>query len=163
MVLRPSRPSHTRRKHAKSDVLPCAPPRIEMRDLNPSGGKLGERPDSGSANSHFHETNEVVEAVKTDGSEDVRNNDGLMVADLVCTNVHVRKSIQHTNLATYGGEEDHETSDVRIKEQSVRSLAYEGRRRDCHDIQTSQCHETPSDRRLTRVGNEITFSSPFVD
>ena len=92
MVLHPTRPSHTRRKHTKSDMLPCAPPSIELRDLNPSGGKLGERPDPGGANSHFHKTNEVVEAVKSNGSEYVRNNGGLMVANLVCTQVHVRKA-----------------------------------------------------------------------
>ena len=62
------------------------PSRIKFRNFNPSCGKLRESPDPSCANPKLHETDNVVDAIKNHSGEDVRDDDGLVITGLVCSN-----------------------------------------------------------------------------
>jgi len=77
-------------------MLSRSPTRIDFRNLNPSCGKLRERPDASCANSELHETHDVVKSVESNSGEDVRDDDRLVQA--------------------YSGEENGEANDMYTKD-----------------------------------------------
>jgi len=83
-------------------MLSGSPSCVEVRDLNPSEGELRERPDPGCPNSELHQPDNVVDAVKSDSSEDVGDDHRLMI--------------------TYGKEESYKTNDMDNEKQSIEFL-----------------------------------------
>jgi hypothetical protein len=107
-------------------MLSGSPSCVEVRDLNPSEGELRERPDPGCPNSELHQPDNVVDAVKSDSSEDVGDDHRLMITYL---NAGVRERRAILKESTYGEEESYKTNDMDNEKQSIEFLAHEGCRR----------------------------------
>jgi len=71
MHLRPAKPSQTLGKNPYSDVLTCTPAGVDIRNLDPCEIQLRERANSSCYDASFEETKDVVEAEKTDGSQNI--------------------------------------------------------------------------------------------
>jgi len=67
----PAPPAHSGRQHTETDVLPCPPASVEIRDFDSGAVQIPERADDGGAYTCLEEAHEVVEGVDDVGSENV--------------------------------------------------------------------------------------------
>jgi len=68
-------------------MLSRTPSGIEFGNLNSSHRKLGKSPDPSCTNSELHQADDVVNTVKNNSGEYVRDDDGLVITCLICGNV----------------------------------------------------------------------------
>ena len=143
MNLGPAKNADPGRKDAKADVLAWAPPRIEVRDLDPGHPQLGDWAKGCGADSGLEYSYEVVKSV------------------YACRGKHPWDG--HWHVQGDPNRDEDNSEDVGEEKNVVKSSAPEVEGEQEKDVHGDQCNETKSnivDQDFFRDGS---LEGPFID